>query len=142
MVDKLLTKHAKVKLTQKTKFAEKDQRKSDVATKFIGRGSINSSTHQYALDWVPFANCGHYIEDDIVFVSAEGRRTSRLDPDWNEIDLAIAAGAAFVTDDFNNRSRLYNIGERQVADYLSKNGYCEVSNGFWELCDVKKHQKS
>jgi hypothetical protein len=58
-----------------------------------------------------------------VFISAEGNRPGRLDPDWKEIDKAIEARAKIVVDNEANRNRSYNLGERQVREYLSDNGY-------------------
>ena len=116
-----------VKLTIKTHHAFKDQKKADQANKFIGRGSANSSTNQYRKDYGNMANCGVYDEDeDIVFISAEGNRTGRLSPDFNEIGLAVKAKVTILTDNPYNRNRAYNIGERQVAKYLEECGYTET----------------
>ena len=122
-----------MKLTLRNHYGYKDQLKSNKATKFIGRGSSRSSTNQYRIDWGDKANCGEYTHEDCVFISAEGARTGRLEPDFNEIDLAIKAKAAFITDTPYHRNRAYNIGERQVANYLINNGYTEVIEGFWEI---------
>ena len=116
-----------VQLTTKTKHGFKDQKKADQANKFIGRGSANSSTNQYRKDYGDMANCGVYNEDeDIVFISAEGNRTGRIDPDFNEINLAIKAKVTILTDNPYNRNRSYNKGERQVAEYLQEHGYTET----------------
>ena len=112
-------------------FTPKDQRKADICNKFIGRGSARSSTHQYALAYGAMANCGQYTIDDVVFVSAEGARTGRLSPDFEEIQKAIDAQASIVTDKPSDRDRNYNIGERQVAEYLRAHGYFEVIQGGW-----------
>lgn len=82
-----------------------------------------SSTERYRLAAGELANCGAYDPADVVFVSAEGNRTGRKDPPWDEIDKAIAVGVTFITDDAPNRERPYNVGERQVADYLTERGY-------------------
>ena len=120
------------KLNGTSPYLAKDQRKSDLADKFIGRGSFRSSTNQYRIDWGILANSGSYTDEDIVFISAEGNRSNRVKPNYNEIDLAIAALASFITDDRLNRSRNYNIGEREVAAYLMANNYHEVEPGYWE----------
>ena len=119
------------KLTGKTPFTPKDQAKADRATKFIGRGSERSSTAQYAKDFGALANTGSYTASDTVFVSAEGARAGRVEPDFAEIDRAVAAGATVVTDNAENRAREYNMGERQVAAHLAKKGYTETSPGTW-----------
>lgn len=110
----------------------KDLQKSKNATKFIGRGSIASSTHKYMLAAGNLANCGKYIKEDIIFVSAEGMRRNRVDVDFEELQIAIEAGSTFVTDDAYNRDRPYNMGERQVAYYLTKNDYTDTGKGIWK----------
>lgn len=121
-----------VKLTVTSPYTAKDQLKADQATKFIGRGSLRSSTNQYRKDFGVLANTGSYTEDDVVFISAEGNRSGRLKPDWEEIDKAIAAHVTFITDTPVNRNRPYNIGEREVAAYLINNGYIEDGvTGHW-----------
>lgn len=120
-----------VVLTGTSPYLAKDQRKADRATKFIGRGSPRSSTAQYAKDFGAIANSGTYYADDVVFISAEGNRADRMQPDFAEIQEAMSAGATILTDDADNRNRSYNVGERQVADYLSRNGYAETAPGEW-----------
>lgn len=120
-----------VKLTIKTKYAFKDQKKAYQANKFIGIGSPASSTNQYRKDYGNMANCAVYDEDkDIVFISAEGNRTGRIDPDFNEIGLAVKAKVTILTDNPYNRNRPYNIGERQVAKYLEEHGYEETPHNY------------
>ena len=115
-----------VQLTALNQHGFKDQKKANHANKFIGVGSPASSTNQYRKDYGNMANCGVYDKDeDIVFISAEGKRRGRLDPDFNEISLAIKAKVTLLTDNPYNRNRPYNIGERQVARYLEANGYEE-----------------
>lgn len=121
----------KVTLTTKNKYGEKDQAKADLATKFIGQGSETSSTNQYAQDFGDKANTGTYTANDIVFVSAEGARNNRKKPNYAELDKAIKAGATFITDNQADRERSYNVGEREVAKYLTDNGYVETKSGTW-----------
>lgn len=117
-----------VQLTVKTTYSAKDQKKADRANKFIGQGSSRSSTYQYGKDYGDMANCGVYVAaDDVVFISAEGNRSGRLDPDFEEIGLAVKAGVSLITDNPFNRNRTYNLGERQVARYLEEHGYIEVA---------------
>lgn len=106
-------------------YTAKDQRKADVANKFIGRGSARSSTSAYAAAYGSNANCGVYTSSDVVFISAEGNRRGRIDPDFDEIKRACDANANFITDNAANRARPYNIGERQVSAFLIKHGYRE-----------------
>lgn len=119
------------KLPNTSPYTAKDQTKSDVATCFIGRGSPRSSTAAYAKVWGDRANKGAYTPDDIVFVSAEGNRIGRLDPDYDELLLAIRAGATILTDPPYHRDRPYNVGEREVAEYLDLYEYTETGPGYW-----------
>ncbi len=100
----------------RTQYAAKDARKAAQATKYIGRGSYRSSTNAYRLAIGPnFANTGVYDSGDVVWISAEGNRAGRVNPDFTEIGKAIAARATVITDGILDRERPYNIGERQVA---------------------------
>lgn len=117
--------------SRKTGHFTKDLRKAEVATKFIGRGSAASSTHAYALAAGDRANCGEYTERDIVMISAEGNRRNRVDPDFEEIRLAMNARALILTDAPEHRDRPYNLGERQVACFLNDHGYREGQPGAW-----------
>lgn len=131
---------AGVKLTDTGGYTSKDQQKAASATKFIGRGSKGSSTDTYAKDFGRLANAGAYTPGDVVFISSNGSRDDRVAPDFAEISKAIAAGARFVTDDPAGRSRPYNVGEREVADFLRENGYHEASaNGMstWAASPVE-----
>lgn len=112
-------------------YTAKDQRKANAANKFIGRGSARSSTAKYAKAFGALANCGYYSSTDVVFISAEGNRSGRLDPDFEEIERACDANARFITDDEANRNRPYNIGERQVAEFLRSQGYRESRPCIW-----------
>ena len=126
------TKSGRVTLTGQSQYVVKDQAKADKATKFIGRGSTKSSTARYAKDFGDRANTGKYTSKDVVFVSAEGARNGRVDPDFAELQRAIDAGAQFVTDVKTDRDRPYNKGERQVAEFLLKNGYVDNGKGIWK----------
>lgn len=121
----------RVILPRTSPYTAKDQAKSDRATCFIGRGSPRSSTAAYAKAWGDKANKGSYTCEDVVFVSAEGARRDRLEPDYDELHKALSAAARVITDDPANRNRPYNVGEREVERYLLANGYKEKSPGFW-----------
>lgn len=115
-----------VQLPITSPYTAKDQRKADVATCFIGRGSPASSTEAYRKAFTEhnLANKGSYRADDIVFVSVEGARTNR------EVRKAAEAGAHFVADNPGNRARPYNVGERELAALLTSLGYVEKPNTF------------
>ncbi len=112
-------------------FFQKDLEKTKKANKFIGRGSIASSTYKYMMAAGDLANTGQYDAGDVVFISAEGQRIFREEVDFDEIQKAIHAGVTFVTDNLYDRTRPYNIGERQVAFFLKKNGYIDNDSGVW-----------
>lgn len=120
------------KINSTNPYFPKDLQKAKTATKFIGVGSIASSTNKYALAAGDLANCGQYEASDIVFISAEGQRRGRIDVDFDEIGRAVDMGVTFITDDEYNRTRPYNIGERQVAFFLKQKGYRDVGGGIWK----------
>lgn len=122
-----------VQLPKTSPWTAKDQAKSDQATCFIGRGSPGSSTAAYAKAWGDLANKGVYSRYDVVFVSVEGNRVGRLDPDYDELLKALEARATILTDTLYHRSRPYNTGERLVAAYLRNYGYHETRPGRWEF---------
>lgn len=113
-------------------YAQKDLRKATTATKFIGRGSLASSTNRYRLAAGDLANCGRYVATDVVFVSAEGARRQRIPIDRGELTLAARAGVTFVTDAVPDRNRPYNVGEREVAALLLSLGYADDGAGHWQ----------
>ena len=109
----------------------KDQAKASRANKFIGVGAPGSSTAVYAAG-LPreVVNCGEYVPTDVVFVSVNGARKNRRLFDQLEVMLAIEAGAAIITDSALDRYRDFNIGERELAEFLEANDYEELG-GFW-----------
>lgn len=135
-VNNLFEKMSEIKTTNP--YFSKDVLKAKHATKFIGRGSAASSTNKYMLAAGKLANCGQYDSNDIIFVSVEGQRMGRMEPDFEELDLAINAKATFVMDNEADRSRPYNTGERQVAFYLKKHEYMDTNgNGIWKPLENK-----
>ena len=110
---------------------ERYQGKAIRANKFIGRGSALSSTEAYRIAAGAHANTRTYAASDVVFVSAEGDRRNRMAPDFIELGKAVSAGATFITDGPYDRNRSYNIGEREVADFLIGHGYVETAPGLW-----------
>lgn len=61
----------------------------------------------------------------------DGNRRGRFELDFAELGRAAAAGATFITDVRADRERSWDIGERQVADYLISLGYHEANPGNW-----------
>ena len=129
-------------LTQQEKVSnviyKKEQDKADKANKFIGFGKSGSSTHVYRQDFGNMANTSNYESTDIVFVSTNGNPSDkyRYKPMYRtfrkELDIAIKGGVTFITDNRYNRNRDYNIGERELAEYLTDKGYTDNNGeGIW-----------
>jgi hypothetical protein len=116
---------------RKTAWFAKDQAKARQADLFIGRGSPASSTEAYRAAAGSRANIGIYRVTDVVFISAEGARRGRVPPDFAEIAKAVAAGVTFITDSPADRARSYNVGEREVAAFLTDHDYHEIAPGRW-----------
>lgn len=120
-----------VQLPATSKYVGKDQAKADQASLFIGQGSSRSSTEAYRQAFGTRANVGTYSSRDVVFVSAEGNRSGRVAHDADELARAMNGEATIITDVAADRTRAYNIGERQVATQLTAGGYVEVTPGRW-----------
>ena len=136
------TAQEKVELPGQSRYKAKDQAKSDKANKFIGVGAIGSSTMKYLEAWGERGNTGIYNESDVVFISVNGQRKNRIKFDEQELQLALDAGATIITDNRTDRTRSYNIGEREVAEFLENNNYKENNgNGIWEKA-VKAKEKA
>jgi hypothetical protein len=121
-----------VDIENRSEYFDKDMVKAGMCNKFIGRGSSRSSTEAYRKAAGTLANTGNYSADDWVFISAEGARVGRKDPDYDEIELAMKANATIVVDDDKNRKRKYNIGERQVEQCLKHGNYvCDSTGSVW-----------
>lgn len=113
-------------------YFSKDLKKAQKANKFIGQGSLASSTNKYMVAAGNLANTGKYDENDIVFISAEGLRKGRKNINTDELLIAIEANVKFVTDNITDRQRHYNLGEREVASFLEKHQYKDNGTGVWK----------
>jgi len=130
---------------QKAETHAKDQAKTDKATAFIGEGSPGSNANRYREAWGDRANKGSYTAEDVVHVSTNGgkNKASRIPFNQEELDRAIAAGATILTDIPTDRKTPYNMGEREVATYLSENGYIEPQkDGVWVKGEETKPKKA
>lgn len=58
-------------------------------------------------------------------------KSGRMNPDFSELQRAMNAGATLITDIPLHRKTDFNLGERQVAEYLEDNGYTEGAPGRW-----------
>jgi hypothetical protein len=121
--------------TKKTSYFLKDCQKFKPATKMISRGSQQSSSQAYAVACGNLCNTHEYSPNDIVAISAEGRRTGRIAPDFDEILRAIESRVSmFITDSQNVRNTYYNLGEQEVARFLETHGYHDPNGaGHWHL---------
>jgi len=108
-----------------------DTRKAARANKLIGFGAPGSSTADYARQAGPLANCGTYSADDIVFVSINGRRRNRVSIAAYdaELPLAVEAGVTIVADNRSARETPYNVGEHELAEWLTRHSYREDPSG-------------
>ena len=141
-----------VEVAKKTakKWIPKEQVKTKIATQFIGAGKKGSSTDRYRGMYQEegVANTGEYSSDDIIYVSSNGKRAGRVNPVkdgvlqgvYKNIDKAIEAGATIVMDTRAHlrKTRGYNIGEIDLAEYLSKHGYIDNNEGIWKPDPLKK----
>lgn len=113
-------------------YQQKDAQKARFANKFIGQGSTKSSTAQYARVYGTEANSGTYTPTDVVYVSVEGNRANRKPLDTVELQKALDAKAFIIADKPYDRNRPYNVGERELAEYLNAHEYVEIhSTGIW-----------
>jgi len=133
------------KLPAAIKHIKKEQVKTKVATQFIGHGWGNSATRHYKTIYEEkgLANTGEYTAEDIIFIASNGRRNNRVVPvdkygklqeDYKNVDLAIEAGATIIMDTAGHLAESnYNIGEVQLAKYLTKKGYeRQGETGVWK----------
>ena len=116
----------------------KDSAKANRATAFIGDGSPGSSTRLYKTLATKLGMAKTtFSKDDVVFVSANGQRAGRvpvtkngaLTPQFAALDAAIEAGATIITDNKADRERGFNVGERELAEYLESRSYAADANG-------------
>ena len=118
--------------TNQARHLPKDQYKCNESNKFIGRGSLGSSTSRYTQllreAKIP-VNSGQYTSDDVVFISVNGNRRDGLPVDHVEVEKAINAQATIMTDGYKRRpegGHSYNTGEQLLANLLRKHGYGEI----------------
>lgn len=133
--------------TTAEKHTAKELIKAKMANKFIGKGSVNSSTHRYMQVYGDKANMIEYTADDVVWVSSNGKRNGRVDPLGSdgiktELDSAIDAGATIVMDTEAHIGKTggYNIGEKALEEYMLSKGYARDSSsgaGVWTKQEVE-----
>ena len=127
---------------------EKDLRKARDATCFIGRGKAGSSTEKYRVAAGDLGNKARYSPLDRVFVSVNGQTAGRvallqngaLSAAYRLLEAATAKGVTIVADNLQDRSRGYNLGEQELAHWLTRIArprYHEVTvgSGVWTPAD-------
>lgn len=128
-----------------SKHFPKELIKTRLATQFIGDGVTGSSTCRYMKMYAGenAANTGQYTKDDIIYVSSNGRRQGRVNPirngklqgEYKNIELAMKVGATFIMDTKAHliKTQRYNIGEIELAKYMTRNGYRrDEGTGIWK----------
>lgn len=127
--------------TSAEKHTAKEVIKAKMANRYIGKGSVNSSTDRYMKVYGDKANMTEYTADDVVWVSSNGKRNGRIDPLGpngikTELDNAIEAGATIVMDTEAHIGKTggYNIGEKALEEYMLTKEYARDSSsgaGVW-----------
>ena len=120
-------------------YYEKDQAKLDLATKYVGYGHNGTSTENYRISLSPYeiVNQEEYNEDDIVFFSVNGG--NKPFNEWSyiqHIKHIKNANAKIITDNPYHRNRIYNTGERWLAEVLIEYGFKEYPDSnfsIWSL---------
>ena len=115
---------------------DKDARKAELMTQFIGESSTDSSTADYVRWAGGKANTGKYSASDKVFVSVNGKRAGRtpllvdgkLNGAYKNLQKAVDAKATILADNPGNRANNFNKqgGEADLATWLTAQGYVET----------------
>ena len=125
---KVQSKVAGVKLSGDGPFVAKDQKKADLANKFIGRAA-RAPRQRGMPDFGPLANTG-VLPAGTPSSSVLKGRSGASEADFAEIRRAMDAGATLITDSPADRGRTYNYGNDRSRSSC-KNGYRESSPGRW-----------
>lgn len=122
-------------MSNKALYIQKDSNKFSICNKLISRGAVGSSSSNYAKAHGILAGCNFdsinaslYLKSDVVGVSVNGKRRARISFDTVLLDLAIEAGCLIIKDNVQNTNRAFNLGERELTQYLLKGGYAMHSN--------------
>lgn len=104
-------------------YHKKDSDKFSICNKLISDGCSGSSSFIYknfGIGNIPInkVNASFYVETDIVGISVNGARPNRVTFNKELIKTAADAGVRFVTDNLHNANRNFNIGERELANFL------------------------
>lgn len=111
-------------------YLEKDINKFKVCNAIITRGAIGSSSDRYAKEDILGLNlkinktC--YNNNDVVGVSVNGARKNRVSFDRKLVQEAIIAGALIVKDNIFNTNRSFNLGEKELEEFLINMGCVKI----------------
>ena len=130
----------------------KEVGKYKMATQAIADGKTDSTAGFVKEFYGDKANTGEYTKNDVVYVSTNGNRAGRVAPvkdgklqgEYKNLDKAMSVGATIVADTkaHLDKTGKYNVGELEIAEYLSKNGYERVEDtkdgvGIWKKAEKK-----
>ena len=85
-----------------------------------GCSSALYATPEYQRKFQPYETVD---ETSVVGISTNGNRPNRVKFPTEVLDILIETGCKIITDNAYHRNRSYNIGEREVAQYLLDHGY-------------------
>ena len=117
-------------------YTDKDKKKFAVCDKLISRGAVGSSSWRYSQEGIghikpEMVYCGHYTRNDVVGISVNGARKDRVSFDPSEVKKALEADSIVVIDNDYHANRHFNIGERELRQFLLDNDYVKVVNDQW-----------
>ena len=171
----LLKKQGVFSVTPDKAVDKKAITKAELSNKYIGFGNEGSSTKLYgdqiylkhtntdtgeiSSEAASIVNSGKYTKDDVVFLSANGKRNGAKSlKEWNsnitktktELNKAMDAGATIVKDSERYlKSNPYNTGEIELSAYLKKNGYVYSEQpydgqilGVWKSPETKINEQT
>jgi len=122
-------------------YERKDFIKFEVCNALITRGAPNSSSAKYAVEGIKGLdlklNPAVFSSTDIVGISVNGKRANRVSFDKGLLKVAIDAKCKFVTDSVYHTNRSFNVGEREVVEFLTDHNfiivYASAVRSVWQL---------
>ena len=113
-----------------------------VCTQVMSYGCSGSSSAYYASDEFQsmFKPLNEIGAKSIVGLSTNGSRPDRVTFPVEQLEWLKSVGCRLVTDNYRHRSRPYNIGEREIAEWLTKNGYADQDDSIRCVWTLIKHE--
>lgn len=111
-------------------------------THVMSYGCSGSSSAYYASDEFQsmFKPLNAIDAKSIVGLSTNGSRPDRVTFPVEQLEWLKNVGCRLVTDNYRHRSRPYNIGEREIAEWLTKNGYADQEDNIRCVWTLIKHE--